>query len=138
MNAGVIIRRRLAWLWLAAAALLLIAAQTAPGSFGSLEEVLIWVAVGGGAMALWGYIQAYLLENVPAWHGLPHWVKVLVPIVIAGVFGIAAEGLLALDLLAYVPPAVKAVLLAAINWIFSQRAYKGIKASAYAASARGE
>lgn len=104
--------------------------------FGSLEEVVVWIISGGGSMVLAGYVIAYLLENVPAWHDLPRWIKVLVPIALAGLFGFVAQSVLALELMTGVPPIVKSVLLMAINWLFSQRAYAGIKEGSYGESAR--
>ena len=52
--------------------------------FPTLEAVLVWIATGGGAMALAGYVVSYLLENWPAWHNFPRFVKTVVPIIIAG------------------------------------------------------
>jgi hypothetical protein len=116
-------------------AIFLIAAR-ALQEFGSLEEVLVWVAVGGGAMVLFGYVEAYLLENWPFWHSLPGWVKKLFPLAFAGVLGFAASAALEFGLPGAVSPTLEAIILMAINWLFSQRAYAGIKEGGYAASSR--
>jgi hypothetical protein len=105
--------------------------------FVSLEALLIWIISGGGAMVLVGYVMAFLLENWPAWHNFPRWVKVLVPIALAAVFGFGANGVLALELLDYIPVPIQTLILMLINWLFGQFAYRGIKDGAYAASARG-
>lgn len=106
------------------------------GEFESLEAVLVWITVGGGAMVIVGYVEAYLLENWAGWHGLSRWIKTLFPIVMAGALGIIAQSLLAFDLAGSVPPAVGTILLFAINWLSSQKAYKGIKEGAYGSAAR--
>ncbi len=108
-----------------------------PEQFSSLEELLIWIVANGGAVILAGYVMAYFLENIAGWHTLPRWLKTIIPIAIAGLIGFFAESVLALELLAYVPPIVKSVVLMLINWLWGQRAYAGIKEGPYAASARG-
>lgn len=105
-------------------------------AFESLEAILIWIIAGGGSMWLVGHVEAYLLENWAGWHRLSRWVKTLFPILMAAVFGIIAQSLLAFDVIASVPPALGMALLAAINWLFSQKAYMGIKEGAYAEKAR--
>lgn len=104
--------------------------------FVSLEALLVWIISGGGAMMLVGYVKAYLLENWAAWHNFPRWIKVLVPIALASVFGFGAEAIIGLELLAYIPASIQALILILINWLFGQFAYKGIKDGAYAESAR--
>src|SRR3972149_5836270 len=78
--------------------------------------------------------MAYLLENWPSWHTLPRWTKVLFPILMSGILGMAAQAALSFELLTGVPPAAQAILLWLVNWISSQRAYKGIKEGVYGAS----
>lgn len=104
--------------------------------FDTLEGVLIWVIAGGGAMVLAGYVEAYLLENWAGWHNFPRWVKLLFPIVFGGLVGVIAQSLLEFDLLANVSPALGTILLWAINWLASQKAYSGIKDGAYGEAAR--
>jgi len=106
------------------------------GEFGSLNALLTWIISGGGAMILVGYVMAYILENVPQWHGLPRVIKVLVPVALAGIFGFAAQSILALELLPYIPAEIQTLILILINWLFGQFAYKGIKDGAYAESAK--
>jgi fructose-specific phosphotransferase system IIC component len=110
----------LAWL-----SLFMLAFQ--PDSFGTLEELLVWVVAGGGAMVLAGYFVAYFLENLAFWHTLPVWIKTVVPLVIAGVLGVVGSSLLSLDLLKIIPPGIQALILMLVNWVFSQRAYMGTK-----------
>jgi fructose-specific phosphotransferase system IIC component len=107
------------------------------GGYSSLLEFFQWIFQGGGAMILAGFVVAYLLENLGWWHDLPHWVKLVVPIILAGVFGVLAESLVVVGLLDQIPPVVQSIVLMLINWLFSQLAYKGIKEGAYAESARG-
>lgn len=104
--------------------------------FGSLEAVLIWVVAGGGAMWLVGYVEAYLLENWAGWHTFPRWVKTFFPILMAPLFGIIAQSLLAFDVISGISPAVSALLLAAVNWLFSQKGYINAKKEGYASAAR--
>ncbi len=127
------LKRKIVIGWLIWSSLFLMAAR-ALQEFGDLEAVLVWVAVGGGAMALVGYLMAYLLENVPAWGNLPRLVKVLFPIAIASLLGFLANSILALDLVAEIPASYQAFLLAAINWVFSQRALMGANKASYGAS----
>lgn len=129
------LRRKILIIGLIWSALFLIAAR-ALQEFGTLEEVLIWLAVGGGAMILFGYFEAYFLENWGFWHKLPVKVKLVVPLAVAAVLGFLAQAALTLDLPSAISPQFEAVILMLINWVFSQRAYKGIKEGAYAASSR--
>jgi hypothetical protein len=108
------------------------------GDFGSLEAVVIWVVTGGGAMWITGKVEAYLLENWPSWHTFPRWVKVLFPVVMAGVLGIAGQSILTLELIAYIPDGIEVTLLAIINWYFSQKGYQEISDTPYGDSARND
>jgi len=107
-------------------------------SFGSLSEVLVWIATAGGAMWLFGLIEARLLENWVFWHSLKPWIKKIVPIVIAGGLSVVAQSVITVDILQFVPESVSVILLAAINYYFSQREYQTIKDSGYGVSARLE
>jgi hypothetical protein len=131
-----LLRLRISILFMVWMSLFLMAFQTE--EFSTLEAVVVWLITQGGAMTLFGYIKAYLLENWPAWHDFPTWVKTLAPIVFAGLLGIIGQSLLDLGLLSYVPIYVQVILLAGINYFFGQRAYKGIKDSSYGATARGD
>lgn len=113
-------------LWLS---LFLVAFQ--PDSFGTLEELLVWVVAGGGAMILAGYFVAYFLENLAFWHGLPVWIKTVVPLALAGVIGFVGSSLLSLDVLKIIPANVQGLVLMLVNWVFSQRAYMSTKGKAY-------
>ncbi len=105
-------------------------------AFESLEAMIIWIIAGGGSMWLVGNVEAYLLENWAGWHSLPRWTKTLFPILLAAIFGIIAQSLLAFDVIASLPPAIGMALLAAINWLFSQKGYISAKKEGYAAAAR--
>ncbi len=60
------------WLFtMAIMALLSIAAQGDIPEFGTLEELIVWIAAGGGSMILAGLVVAFLLENFAWWHKLP-------------------------------------------------------------------
>ena len=131
-----VMRRRTILLVLAWSSLWLLAFRFLQEQFDSLDAVLVWIVLGGGASALTGAVMAYLLENWPSWHTLPRWTKVLFPILMSGILGMAAQAALSFELLTGVPPAAQAILLWLVNWISSQRAYKGIKEGVYGASAR--
>lgn len=106
--------------------------------FETLEGVLVWIVAGGGAMILAGYVEAYLLENWAGWHDIDRRIKLAFPIVLGLLLGVIAQALLNFDVLPDISPAVGSIVLWAINWLFSQKAYKGIKEGEYAASARLE
>ena len=129
------LKRKILILALAWSALFLIAARLLQ-EFSSLEGLLVWIIAGGGAAILAGYVIAYFLENLAFWHNLPRFVKVLFPIALAGVFGFAAQSVLALELLSAIPPAIQGLILMLVNWLFSQRAYAGIKSGSYARAAK--
>lgn len=125
------------WLYmLAIVALLSIAAQGDIPEFGTLEELIVWIAAGGGSMILAGLVVAYFLENFGWWHNLPTKVKLVIPMALAAVFGFAAQSLLALEVLTLIPPTLQGVLLTLIAWLAGQVGYKSIKSGAYAASAQ--
>lgn len=128
------IRLRILVLALVLTSLFLVAFQT--GDFGSIEDFLIWIAVGGGSMVLAGAVVALLLENWKAWHTFPRWVKLIVPIVLAGVFGIGAQLLLALEVPALIPATYSSIVLIMLNWIAGQWQYMKVKDGVYANSAR--
>lgn len=95
--------------------------------FQTLVEVVTWIAAGGGAMVVAGYVVAYFLANLPFFQNLPRWVKLITPIVLAGLLAVGAQSVLTLGLLDMVPPQVQALLLLLIGWLASQKAYRGIK-----------
>jgi len=130
------IRMRFVLLLIASLTVMLIAATQ--GDFSDLEEVLAWIISGGGSGVLAGYVIAYLLENWSGWHAptFPRWIKVLTPIALTGLFAFTAQSVMALGGLASVPPFMEQILLWAINWLFSQKAYRGIKEGVYGDSAR--
>ena len=126
------IRRKLVMFGLILSALFLIAARFLQ-EFGTIEEVLLWVVIGGGAMVLFGYFEALFLENLPFWHNLPVNVKRVVPLVFAGLLGFAAQAALEFDLPSAISPQIEVVILMLINWVFSQRALMSTKVKAYGA-----
>lgn len=138
-------RALIAWLLIVPLALMCMAmifgpslsimAQEIP-DFGSIEEIFVWIATGGGATILVGYVMAYILENWPKWHELPRFVKTMFPIVLAALVGILAKGVLVGGLLEYIPPGIQVLILMMINWLFGQLAYRSIKEGEYASSAR--
>ncbi len=131
------LKLRLVTLVIALISVLFIIAAQDPPEFGTLEEVIVWMIEGGGSMVLAGYIIAYVLENIQAWHNLPVVVKKLVPWALAGIIGFIGRTVLVADLLAYIPPIIQSVLLMLIGWLFSQIAYKGVKEGSYGESTRG-
>ncbi len=115
----------------------IVAFRLLQGDFESLEEVLVWIISGGGSMFLIGYVEAYLLENWAGWHKLSRGIKTFFPIIMAALLGVIAQSLLAFDVLEGVPPAIGMLLLTLVNWIASQKAYRGIKSGEYASAAKG-
>ena len=58
----------------------------------SITAVLLWIIAGPGAAYLVGQLMAFLLENFPAWHTFPTWVKFSVPMAFGGVlFSVLAK-----------------------------------------------
>jgi hypothetical protein len=104
--------------------------------FGSIEELLIWIAAGGGSVFLAGAVISLLLENWKAWHNFPRWVKVIIPVILAGVIGTFAQTLLALEAPALIPPAYASLILVMLNWLSGQWQYMKVKDGAYARSAQ--
>lgn len=104
--------------------------------FASLTEVLIWVASAGGAMYLFGIVEARLLENWVRWHSFPLWVKKVTPIVISALLAMLANVLITVDVTQFIPESLAVVLLAAINWVVSQLDYEKIKQGQYGKSTR--
>lgn len=117
-------------------ALFVIAAQGEVPEFSTLEELLVWVGTGAGAMVLAGLVLAYLLENMTWWHGLPRLVKLAVPILLTTGFGALAQFVIVADLLTYIPPIAHTVILTLVGWLFSQLGYRAIKEGNYAAGAK--
>jgi drug/metabolite transporter (DMT)-like permease len=115
--------------------LFVIAAQDPP-DFSNLEEVLVWILEGGGAMVLTGYVLAYGLENIEGWHKLSIKAKKFWPWVIAAVIAVVAKALLLYGILDYIPLWLQGMILTLLQWIFGQKAYKGIKEGGYAESTR--
>ena len=106
------------------------------GEFGTIEGFLIWITVGGGSVILAGAVVSLLLENWKVWHTWPRWVKVIVPIILAGVIGTFAQTLLALEAPALIPPAYASLILVMLNWLSGQWQYMRVKDGAYARSAK--
>ena len=107
------------------------------GEFGTVEEYLIWIAVGGGSVVLAGAVVCLLLENWKVWHNFPRWVKVIIPVILAGVIGTFAQTLLALEAPALIPPAYASLILVMLNWLSGQWQYMKVKDGAYAKTAKG-
>lgn len=133
--------RRIVLSMIAIGTLLLIAARSFQGDvpeFNSLQELLLWIGTGGGAMVISGLVIAYFLENLAFWHNLPRSLKLVVPVVLTAIIGAVAQSVITLDLLTFVPPIVQTVLLMMVGWLFSQLGYRSIKEGNYAETARPE
>ena len=96
-----------------------------------LNQVLIWLAVGPGALFVAGNGLSYFLEIFPGWGS-----KILVSwrpwIVLALTVGLAfgAKALLAYDgLVSQISPAFKMLFTVIAAWIGSQFAYARLKSS---------
>lgn len=90
--------------------------------FESIEALLIWLAFGGGSVALVGVVFTLFVFQLPTWHSLPYWLQITIPIIVAAIVGAGARVLLDLELYTSIPPAVGAVILALINWLAAQAA----------------
>lgn len=128
--------RRIFLVMIAVLGLFVIAAQGEVPEFSTLEELLVWVGTGAGAMVLSGLVLAYLLENMTWWHGLPRLAKLAVPILLTTGFGALAQFVIVADLLTYIPPIAHTVILTLVGWLFSQLGYRAIKEGNYAARAK--
>ena len=104
--------------------------------FDNITDLLMWFAVGGGAMYLFGVVEARLLENWEFYHKMKPAIKKLIPILFAGLIGVLAQSLVAVDVTQFIPEGVAAVILALINWYMSQSEYQRIKDSSYGVSTR--
>ena len=107
-------------------------------AFLSINDILIWIVLGGGAAIIFGLLSARFLENLVFWHNLPKWVKKIVPVIGAGLIGILAQSLIAVDIGQYIPEWVAAMIIAAVNLYYNQKEYGLIKDTSYAEGARIE
>lgn len=105
-------------------------------AFEDLNQFLLWIIQGGGAAILAGYVVAYGLENIPAWHQLKPVFKKWIVLAIQGLFAFGATVLLDLGVLSTLPVWASTFILTMIGWLFSQIAYARIKDGAYAESSR--
>lgn len=101
-----------------------------------LQGLLIW-AVAGGSIFIVNYGLSLLIENWPAWHDLPRFVKFLAPLVVAIVMAIGAQ--MALDygqgIIEVIQPWWFLIVTIAVGWLGSQKAYIGAKDTGYAEGA---
>ena len=107
-------------------------------AFLSMNDILVWIVLGGGAAIIFGLLSARFLENLVFWHNLPKWVKRIVPVIGAGLIGILAQSLIAVNIGQYIPEWVAAMIIAAVNLYYNQKEYGAIKDTGYAESARVE
>lgn len=106
--------------------------------FESLEGLVLWLATGGGAGVIAAIVVTLLLENWPTWHTLPLWVKVGFPIVVQALIAAIFQIVLGLDLLTRIPTGVQVLILALLNWLFSQFALMRSNAVGYASTAKSK
>ena len=110
-----------------------------PDNFGSLTDVLTWLAVGGGGTAATAWVVSYLVEYVPTWHNLPSAVKFILPILVS--FGLAFGANVALDytdVLAQIQPYWLMLVTAVMGWISSQYGLAVAKARGISAKAKNQ
>ena len=110
---------------------LLLIAAVQPEDPSDLNEVLLWMALGPGALFVAGNGLSYLLEIVPGWGS-----KILVSwrpwIVLALTVGLAfgAKALLGYeDLVSQIAPTYKMLFMVIGGWLGSQFAYGRLKMS---------
>jgi len=104
--------------------------------FASITDLLAWVVGAGGAMWLFGKLEARVLENWVIWHNFPAWVKKGVPPIVAALLSFGASALITVDVEQYLPASLQYILMAGINYYMSQLEYGKIKDSAYGESTR--
>ena len=101
----------------------------------SITAVLLWIIAGPGAAYLVGQLMAFILENVPAWHTFPTWVKFSVPIVLAALFAVVAKVLIGFpDVLAQISPWFTVIVTAISCYVASQRQYMKTRETGYGAN----
>lgn len=103
--------------------------------FETIEEFLLWLAFGGGAAALVGFVLTLFVYQFAFWHKLPYWAQITIPIVVAALVGAAAQAVLELKLYTDLPPAATAIFLALVNWLTTQIAQESRVARYVAARA---
>lgn len=106
--------------------------------FASIVDLLAWIISAGGAMWLFGKLEARVLENWVIWHNFPAWVKKGVPPIFAALLSFGAGYLINIDVSAFLPESFQYILMATINYYMSQLEYGRIKESAYGESSREE
>jgi hypothetical protein len=104
--------------------------------WGNLEEVLLFLAAGGSAVAV-AALFSFLAENFEFWHKISAKGKLILSFVFSIAIGAGAYYLLSLpDLISFVQPYYALVVTIVLAWLSSQYAYMRIKASGYAAKTR--
>ena len=98
-----------------------------------LRVVLTWLS-GAGAIYLAGVVVAYLVENWPAWHVFPSWVKFVLPIIFSVGVSLGASALLGQpDFLEVIGPYFTLVVTIILAWLGTQNGYMKAKAMRYGA-----
>ena len=101
-----------------------------------LTAVLAWV-VAGGSVFLVNYGLAWLAENFEFWHKLPHWLKLLIPILTSVLLAFGAQQLLLFpDIIEIAQPYWALFVTIIIAWLGSQKGYVTAKKDAYGAQKR--
>ncbi len=99
--------------------------------WGNLEEVLLFLAAGGSAIAVAAFFS-FLAENFEFWHKISAKGKLILSLVFSIAVGAGAYYLLSLpDLISFIQPYYTLVVTIVLAWLGSQVAYMKSKANAY-------
>ena len=99
--------------------------------WGNLEEVLLFLAAGGAAIAVAAFFS-FLAENFEFWHKISALGKLILSLVLSIAIGAGAYYLLSLpDLISFIQPYYALVVTIVLAWLGSQIAYMKTKASGY-------
>ena len=102
-----------------------------------LSSVLAWLALGGGSVFVANYAFAWLAENFEFWHKFPHWLKLLIPIIVSVLLAFGAQQLLEFpDIVGMIQPYWELFIFVILAWLGSQKGYITAKKDAYGAEKR--
>lgn len=99
--------------------------------FTTLSELLVFLAAGG-AVALFGVAEAYLLKNIQVYVNLPSGVKTVIALLFSVAIAFGAKYALSFNL-AGLEPWFQVALATVVAWLASQKAYQQIKGMDYGA-----
>lgn len=97
----------------------------------NLEEVLSFLAAGGGAVVV-AFFLSWLAENFVFWHNLSANLKLFLSLVLSVGIGVGAYYLLELpEVITSIEPIYTLIVTILLTWLGSQTAYMRSKARGY-------